>query len=86
MTCNVVAMMESSWRKNLTLQFGKPDENGLLVCTIYFRTEVVIDGRHRWRAAHILFAHSKSLFNFSAYVKQHIAKNQEKIAGDAVGK
>ena len=39
--CNVVARTEASLRKRLkfTVQFSKLDENGLLVCTIYFRTE-----------------------------------------------
>ena len=43
MACHVVAKKEGSLRKNLrfTDLFSIPDENGLLVCTINFRTEEV---------------------------------------------
>ena len=42
--CNVVPKKGTSFRKSLkiTILFGKPDENGSLVCTIYFRTEEVL--------------------------------------------
>ena len=44
MKCNVVAKKEASLRKSLkiTILLCKPDDNGLLVCTIYFRTEEVL--------------------------------------------
>ena len=43
MTCNVVAKKEASLRKRLKFMIisRKPDKNGLLVCTIFFRTEEV---------------------------------------------
>ena len=44
MTSNAVAKMEANLRKILkfTVSFSKPDENGLLVRTNYFRTEKVV--------------------------------------------
>ena len=45
MTCNVVAKEERARekdKKKITILFSNPDENGLLVCTIHFRTEEVL--------------------------------------------
>ena len=59
MTCNVVAKKEASFRKRLkfTVLCSKPKENGLFVCTMYFRTEEVP----------LTFLSARSLFSYSIF-------------------
>ena len=65
----IVAKKEVSLRKGLKfiILFSKPDENGFLVHTFYFRTEEVVNASHfderRRRVRHLVNSHGPEEIN-----------------------